>query len=175
MKWASLNLLVLDSNRDIIRLVLKERQRLLGVIDVRKHQVGVNCLGSKPHKSTNRLVDTEVQQQWCSTDVYVDDKLCLCGHFGISLPVMGFSIDLSSDCFDDDFACLTFCDELTFLLPSPPTTPQYTAVRELTARFVCDPSCELPPLPTLWRLRGHNTDSYFSYKSTQKYPKHRKH
>ena len=34
-------------------------------------------------------------------------------------PILSFKIVN----FDDEFVCMTFCDELTFLLPSPPRPP----------------------------------------------------
>ena len=47
----------------------------------------------------------------------------------------------------------------------PPTTPHYTAVLGLTVRFVCDPSCELPPCPLYGDSVGTTRTSTFHIKA----------
>ena len=143
------------------------------MIDVRKHQAGVNCLPSEqPHKSTmDKLVDTDVLfQQICFIKVrclihpFLYFRALIWHQFWVSRLL----ILMMNSFVWHSVTSWHFC------YPPPHDPPVYCSQRGLTARFVCDPSCELPPLPTLWRLRGHNTSFYISYKSAQKCPKPRK-
>ena len=123
----------------------------MAVTDVRKHRASVNCLGWKPDKLIDRLVATKRQ---------ISDIFFHWQHFSFHL-IFDWLWTHSNDILwrADIFATL------------PPTTPQYTAVLGLTVRFVCDPSCELPPCPlygdsvgTTRTLTFHIKDFFIVYK-----------